>query len=341
MIENKDILCEKPTPDSLEKNEPNPTSQAPKRKFSLPFGLSKGIFAVICVLLAVVIALGTALGITINMLSTNSLHKAVYETDSPLTRAESGDMVDFYNYDVGYAAIPAIENVPVCTYKEENFVFDENGLMHYYEDGELLSYAGIDVSTYNGDIDFEAVKDFGIDFVIVRLGGRGYGQEGVLFEDDYAIENIKKAKAAGLMVGAYFFSQAITPEEAVEEAEFCLDILDGFYLDYPLVFDWEQIDSAENPRTLDITPETLTDCAVAFCDTVKKAGYIPCLYTDSKKAYMKFDLSKLSEVDIWYAFYNDSPDMYYNYMMWQYSCTGYVDGIDGYVDLNICFKNYK
>ena len=337
MSENKEILCEKHEPASAEVTE----VKKEKTALRLPFGLSKGVFITICVLLTIIIALGSALGITINMLSTNSLHRAVYDTKTPLTRAKEGDMVDFYNYDVGYAAIPAIEEVPVCTYKEENFVTDEKGLMHYYENGERLSYAGIDVSTYNGEIDFEAVKNFGIDFVIVRLGGRGYGQEGVLFEDDYARENIRKAKAAGLMVGAYFFSQAITPEEAEEEAKLCLDILDGFYLDYPLVFDWEQIDSAENPRTMDIRPEVLTDCAVAFCDTVKKAGYVPCLYTDSKKAYMKFDLSRLSEVDIWYAFYNDSPDMYYNYMMWQYSCTGRVDGIQGDVDLNICFKNYK
>lgn len=310
-------------------------------KSKLPFGASKMLFAVLCLLLVVIIGLGACLGITINMLYTNSLHKAVYDSDSELTLAKEGDKVDFYNVDVGPAAIPAIEGVPICTYNEANFLTDTNGLKYYYEDGELASYAGIDVSAYNGDIDFEAVKNFGIDFVIVRLGGRGYGQEGVLFEDEYAMHNLRSAKAAGLMVGAYFFSQAITPEEATEEALFCLDILDGFYLDYPLVFDWEQIDSAENPRTLDIDPQVLTDCAVAFCDTVKRAGYIPCLYTDSKKAYMKFDLSKLSDVDIWYAFYNDSPDMYYNYMMWQYSCTGSVDGIEGDVDLNICFKNYK
>lgn len=312
-----------------------------KISFKIPFGLSKKLFALLCVLLAVVIALGSALAVTIIKLENGKRHGAVYDMESELTLAKDGDKVPFWNADVGYGAIPAMEGVPISTYKEENFLTDSKGLKYYYEDGELASYAGIDVSAYNGDIDFGAVKDFGIDFVIVRLGGRGYGQEGVLFEDEYALTNLREAKAAGLMVGAYFFSQAITPEEAVEEANFCLDMLDGFYLDYPLVFDWEQIDSAENPRTEDISPETLTECAKAFCDTVNEAGYIPCLYTDSKKAYMKFDLSKLSQIDIWYAFYNDEPDMYYNYMMWQYSCTGVVDGIEGDVDLNICFKNYK
>ena len=344
--QNTTVKTEEAVPESTSFVESNvdtlPMSEGdkPSEPAKLPFGLSKKLFVGLCILLVVIIALGSGLAVTLNMLYTNSLHKAVYDQSSELTLTQDGDKVDFYNVDVGPAAIPAWEGVPICTYKEENFLTDSKGLKYYYEDGELASYAGIDVSTYNGDIDFDAVKNFGIDFVIVRLGGRGYGEEGVLFEDDYAIENLRRAKAAGLMVGAYFFSQAITPEEAEEEANFCLDILDGFYLDYPLVFDWEQIDSAENPRTNDIDPDILTDCAVAFCHTVKKAGYIPCLYTDSKKAYMKFDLSKLSDVDIWYAFYNDSPDMYYNYMMWQYSCTGQVDGIEGDVDLNICFKNY-
>ena len=311
------------------------------RTLKLPFNLSKKLFAVLCIMLALIIALGTTLTVALVKLEKGRRHGAVYEMDSQLTLAEKGDMVPIWNADFGYGALPAMEGVPVCTYKEENFRTDSKGLKYYYENGELASYAGIDVSSFNGDIDFKAVKEFGIDFVIVRLGGRGYGQEGVIFEDDYALTNLKSAKAAGLSVGAYFFSQAITVDEAIEEANFCLDLLDGFYLDYPLVFDWETIDSAENPRTEDILPETLTNCAKAFCDTVNKAGYIPCLYTDSKKAYMKFDLSKLKGVDIWYAFYNDEPDMYYNYMMWQYSCTGYVDGIEGDVDLNICFKNYK
>lgn len=311
------------------------------KTLKLPFNLSKKLFAVLCIMLALIIALGTTLTVALVKLEKGRRHGAVYEMDSQLTLAEKGDMVPIWNADFGYGALPAMEGVPVCTYKEENFRTDSKGLKYYYENGELASYAGIDVSSFNGNIDFKAVKEFGIDFVIVRLGGRGYGQEGVIFEDDYALTNLKSAKAAGLSVGAYFFSQAITVDEAIEEANFCLDLLDGFYLDYPLVFDWETIDSAENPRTEDILPETLTNCAKAFCDTVNKAGYIPCLYTDSKKAYMKFDLSKLKGVDIWYAFYNDEPDMYYNYMIWQYSCTGYVDGIEGDVDLNICFKNYK
>lgn len=335
-------MTDKLSPSSPE-NCPSDISkvQSKGQKLKIPFGMSKALFSMLCILLAIIIALAAALTVTLARLNMTKRHKAVYDTDSALTTAQEGDMVNFWRSDIGYGAILAMQGVPISTYNEDNFRTDSKGLKYYYENGELASYTGIDISVYNGDIDFNAVKKYGIDFVIVRLGGRGYGQEGVIFEDENALKNIRQAKSAGLMVGAYFFSQAITAEEAKEEAEFCLELLNGIYLDYPLVFDWEQIDSAESPRTEDISPEVLTECAKAFCDTVNKGGYIPCLYTDSKKAYMKFDLSKLKDIDIWYAFYNDEPDMYYNYMMWQYSCTGTVDGIDGDVDLNICFKNYK
>ncbi|MBQ8795815.1 MAG: glycoside hydrolase family 25 protein [Clostridia bacterium] len=329
------------TQESSSPQSPPERKNTEKKPKKLPFNLSKKAFALLCVLLGVIILLTSTLSVCFVMLYQSRRHGAVYEMDSPLTYAQKGDRVPIWNPDFGYGALPALEDVAISTYKGENFRTDSKGLKYYYENDQLASYTGIDISSFNGDIDFQTVKNYGIDFVIVRLGGRGYGAEGVIFEDDYAMHNLKEARKADLMVGAYFFSQAITVDEAIEEAQFCLDLLDGFYLDYPLAFDWENIDPSENPRTENVDAETLTNCARAFCHTVNEAGYIPCLYTDSKKAYMKFDLSKLENVDIWYAFYNDEPDMYYNYMMWQYSCTGYVEGIEGDVDLNICFKNYK
>lgn len=268
------------------------------------------------------------------------VHRAIYDMSQEIEVAGKADRIPEYNYALGDIAIPALSGVPVSKYKDENFKKSENGLLHYYEDGALCSYAGVDLSGHNEDVDFEKVKASGIDFVMLRTGGRGYGEEGVLYEDTCFRSNLKAAKNAGLMVGAYFFSQAVTAEEAKEEALYALSLLGGAELDYPLAFDWEIID-AENARTDSISPQALTDCARAFCDTVKAAGYIPCLYTGSTLAYYKYDLSQLSDIDIWYAFYNDTPDMYYNYMIWQYSCTGKVDGINGDVDLNICFKNYK
>lgn len=322
--------------------------ETPKGKQNIFLALKKKLTPVTAVLLAVIIVLLGIVTVQTTRMSAQSrelkrmqgIHRAIYDMSQEIEVAGPADRIPEYNYALGEIAIPALEGVPVSKYKNENFKTDSNGYLQYYEDGELCSYTGIDVSGHNGDIDWEKVKASGIDFVMLRIGGRGYGEEGVLYDDTYFRSNLRGAKAAGLSVGAYFFSQAITAEEAREEALYSISLLSGEALDYPLAFDWEIID-AEGARTDSISPQTLTDCARAFCDTVKDAGYIPCLYTGSTLAYYKYDLSQLSDIDIWYAFYNDSPDMYYNYMIWQYSCTGKVEGIEGDVDLNICFKNYK
>ena len=269
------------------------------------------------------------------------IHRAIYDKSQKVELAGKTDRVPLWDYSLGEIAIPAFEGVPLCTYKNENFVTDEKGYMHYYDDGELCSYVGVDVSDFNGYIDWQAVKASGVDFAMLRIGGRGYGEAGNLYDDTYLRDNLRRAKQAGLDVGAYFFSQAVTAEEAEEEAEYALSLLKGTSLDYPLAFDWELIGGDEGARTDNISPEVLTQCARAFCDKIKKAGYTPALYTGSQLAYYKYDLSQLSDVDIWYAFYNDTPDFYYNYTIWQYSSAGTVEGIEGNVDLNICFKNYK
>ncbi len=323
----------------------NPESEDRKRQKTKKQGVTARLRAwfnpAVAVLLAVVLVLTCVLCIMGGKLQErNKIHRAIYDKSQKIELAGETDRVPLTNYGLGDIAIPAIEGVPVSTYKDENFRTDSKGYKYYYEDGELCSYVGIDVSGHNGDIDWQAVKDSGVDFVMLRIGGRGYGEEGSLYDDTYFKKNLRGAKSAGLMVGAYFFSQAVTPQEAEEEAEYAISLLGGASLDYPLAFDWEIIEGAE-ARTDNISPQTLTSCARAFCDRVKKSGYIPALYTGSQLAYYKYDLGQLSDIDIWYAFYNDTPALYYNYTIWQYSCTGLVEGIEGSVDLNICFKNYK
>ncbi|MBQ8000946.1 MAG: glycoside hydrolase family 25 protein [Ruminococcus sp.] len=296
----------------------------------------------VAVLLVITLVLTGAVCVMSGKLSEHSkIHRAIYDKSQTIQVAGETDRIPLTNYGLGDIAIPAIEGVPLSTYKDENFVTDDKGFKHYYQDGELCSYVGIDVSAYNGDIDWQAVKASGVDFVMLRIGGRGYGAEGVMYEDSYFKSNLRGAKAAGLMVGAYFFSQAVSAQEAVEEAEYALSLIGRVSLDYPVAFDWEIMEGVDEARTENISPQTLTDCARVFCDRIKKAGYTPALYTGSQLAYYKYDLGQLSDIDIWYAFYNDTPALYYNYMIWQYSCTGQVSGIQGDVDLNICFKNYK
>lgn len=239
----------------------------------------------------------------------------------------------------GNMLIPKFD-LPLNKYDTDKFK-EIDGFVQYDSSNACL---GIDVSEYQGDIDWAQVKAAGIDFAILRLGYRGTTQ-GLLNIDSRFEQNLAGAEAAGVSVGVYFFSQAISSEEAVAEAEFVLEALGGKKLDYPVVFDWEPpIPSedlpAEQLRAYSMSGEAVTEFAVAFCERVKKAGYKPCVYTNKYMAYRFFDLEKWSDYDLWYAEYQQAPSLYYNFRMWQYTESGTVPGIAGGVDMNICFKGY-
>ena len=193
---------------------------------------------------------------------------------------------------------------------------------------------GIDVSTFQQDIDWQRVAASGVQFAILRAGYRGY-TEGSIQEDSYFEQNLAGAIDAGLDVGVYFFSQAINEAEAVEEAQFCMDLLQDYSITYPIVFDWEPYDSSLHPRTEGLSDEMLTKCAVAFCQAVEANGYDSMVYSNLTYFYLHYDLSKLVDFPLWLAQYNKTPTFYYHFDMWQYSSTGKVPGIEGNVDLNI------
>lgn len=223
------------------------------------------------------------------------------------------------------------------TLSAENFSM-ENGFVTYYENGKAASVTGVDVSSYSGDIDWERVKNAGISFVMVRLGGRGYGESGALYADDKAAEYIIGAQAAGLKTGGYFFSQAINEAEAEEEAEYCKQLLGDLKLEYPLAYDWEIIKEDE-ARTDNLTAEQATSCANAFFAKAKELGFAPMLYASDAEFSAKYDLTKLDDCDIWYCEYADAPHFPYRFSMWQYSKTAAVDGMEGNVDLNVCLTD--
>ena len=206
-------------------------------------------------------------------------------------------------------------------------------LYYYDSDGVLCSQVGVDVSDHQGDIDWEAVADDGIDFAIVRLGYRGY-TEGGLYEDAYAEANLDGAEEAGLLVGAYFFSQAITEEEAIEEAEFVIEILDGRELDLPIAFDHEAVTSTTG-RANDIDGEQLAACAKAFCETLEEAGYETVIYGSSKDLD-RYEGESFGNRLVWLAEYDyDGPVTEVDFVLWQYTSSGEVDGIETEVDLNL------
>lgn len=240
---------------------------------------------------------------------------------------------------LGTIEIKAVEGFAKNTYINENFITDDNGLMTYYIDDEVASCVGIDLSEYQGEVDFEKIKEQGIDFVMLRIGGRYYSEQGDMYSDSKFFDYYEAAKDAGLDVGAYFFSQAKDAQEAQQEAEYTLELLSGTPLDYPIAFDWEIIEG-DSARTDNVTGAELTDAALAFCTTVQEQGYKAIIYSNTNLMYYKYDLERLKNTEFWIADYEYHPSMYYNFTMWQYDIEGQLDGIQGNVDLNICMKNY-
>ncbi len=250
----------------------------------------------------------------------------------------SGKKILLEDGTYGEIWIPVLENVPAFS-KNKQQIKTRNGRKYYIENSKITSILGVDVSVHQDKIDWEKVKESGVDFAMIRLGYRGYGSGEAGLDENYA-ENISGARAAGLDAGVYFFSQAITAEEAVEEANLVIKSLDGLDVNYPVVFDWEII-TDDSARTDNVSVDTLTDCCVAFCETIKNAGYTPMIYQNKRTSIFKLDLNRLNDYDFWLAEYNDEPSYYYDFAMWQYTSSGRVPGIKGKVDLNISFKDYS
>lgn len=233
----------------------------------------------------------------------------------------------------GEAAQPTTEAatvLPANPYGPEDFRVAENGYITCLT-GE--SRHGIDVSEWQGDIDWQQVKDAGIEFAIIRLGYRR-SETGELSTDEKALTNLQGAAEAGIPTGAYFFSQAISTKEALEEAEYALSLLEGYTLTYPLIYDWEYL--GKEARTADVDARTLTDCIKTFCSRVEEAGFQSMIYFnphfhENEVLY----LEELTDYHFWLAMYDTQMDYPYQIDMWQYSCTGTVPGITGEVDLNL------
>lgn len=205
-----------------------------------------------------------------------------------------------------------------------------------YEDGEYTSLQGIDVSQHQEEIDWKAVKDAGVDFAMIRVGYRGY-EYGLVHEDTYFEANIAGAKANGIQVGVYFYSQAITIEEAFEEADFLLNKIKKYDIDLPVVFDMEESDTGENGRILSLSRSEKTEIAVAFLHRIANAGYTPMIYNSSLLYAELFEIEYLQEFEIWVADYSNAPRYPYLFSIWQYTSDGSVDGIEGRTDMNIMF----
>ncbi len=238
-----------------------------------------------------------------------------------------------------YHFVPIRRDLAQHGYLQENLQVLENGRFQYMENGQVVSHMGIDVSKYQGKIDWEKVAADGVEFVFLRLGLRGY-ESGKLVEDETFQANIQGALAHGIKVGVYFFSQAITAEEAIEEANFVLERIAPYKIECPVVFDVEKVNSS-TARMNQLTPQQRTDVTIAFLDTIQAAGYKPMFYHNMETALLLLELDRLGGYERWFAYYGEELYYPYAYGVWQYTEKGRVNGIGGEVDMNIAFKMWE
>lgn len=233
---------------------------------------------------------------------------------------------------------PVDHSLRCNSYDTAAFRTEENGRITYSGTDTTVRF-GIDVSEHQGVIDWAAVAADGVEFAMIRCGWRGYGSTAGLNEDKYFRANIEGALAAGLDVGVYFFSQALTEAEAREEAAYTLELIAGYELTFPVVFDWEQV-AVRGSRTLSPDWAAVTDCTEVFCDAVAAAGYTPMTYFNMSMAYLRLDLSRLQKYHGWLAWYHEVPEYRYEYRMWQYGALTTVAGINGLCDVNLLFGEF-
>lgn len=227
--------------------------------------------------------------------------------------------------------------LPKNDYDHTAFVL-QSGRMAYYQDGKVVSYLGMCVDKYDDYVDFNAVRNDGIDFVMLRVGARGYGT-GSITLDEYYADNLSRASQAGLDIGLYFTSQAVTAEEAAEEAVALISAIADYKITYPLAMDIGFV-SNDTSRIERLTKTEKTAIIRVFADTIKAAGYTPAIHADKEFLIKEIDLSKFTDVDIWLDNPGDLPDYPYAFTMWEYSDNSSVDGVRGYSDLTISFIDY-
>ncbi len=275
--------------------------------------------------------------ITLSILAIGAIVFGGYLLWNTLRPAETYENRESAAADLRQRLAQVNENIPATTVDNDKLSRDENGYMIYTENGVKTSRTGIDVSKWNGEIDWKKVSAAGVEFAMIRIGNRTVNG-GNLVLDPCFHDNIKGALEAGIKVGVYFYTQAVTKEEAEEEALFCLENMAGYDVTYPVVFDTERYEG--NARANDLDSTLRTEVAKTFMDKIKNSGFVPAIYMNTSWSIMNVNLESLSDYDLWYAYYGD--DLYYPYRftIWQYTDKGEIPGIKGHVDLNISFAEY-
>ena len=255
--------------------------------------------------------------------------------------SQDGSSAQVDDLNDGRMTIPYYAGLPTAQYEPDQFL-EKDGAVKYLA-GD--SFIGINVTDKKGDIDWEQVAASGVDFAMIRVGFREQ-IKGRIQPDPKFRQNMEGAKAAGLPVGVYFFSQAVSDAEAGAEAQFVLEQIRDYSIAYPIAIYWKYAvneDGTQDPnsRSVRCNGEQVTGFTETFCKKIKAAGFTPCYLASKSMAYDSLHLSRLSNFEFWYAEYKPQPSFYYNFQMWQYTEEAQVPGVPEKVPVTIALKEYK
>ena len=260
------------------------------------------------------------------------------DIDSSIEQNETYNQEDetVYNDEIDYENDPSYLKFK-CQGKTSAAIYGASGLVHNSKFASAKKVYGIDVSYFNSTIDWNKVKNAGVDFAIIRVGYRGYGN-GALVLDSKFKENLKNAKAADIGVGLYFFTQAINTTEAKEEANFVLNQIKGYTLEMPIYIDIEEISSTGRLERANLSYNTKTNICSTFCSTIQSGGYRAGIYASYNWLVNKINGPSLANsYDIWIAHYASKTPYTGDYSMWQYTGQGYASGVPTNVDMNVLY----
>ncbi|MBO4337286.1 MAG: glycoside hydrolase family 25 protein [Lachnospiraceae bacterium] len=253
-------------------------------------------------------------------------------------------IVDDPEDNVTKVYVPARERIlgqiPVNPYNTEYFYLEDGFMAYHDEEGNKISWLGVDLSYHQENVNWDELESSGIDFVILRCGYRGYS-EGGLVKDEKFDQYAAECNARGIPLGVYFFTQAISVEEAEREADFVIDLIKDYDISYPVAFDTEYVsDSNARTNTEEIDEDLRTDMCIAFCERIKKAGYYPMIYASENWIRRELNYEALQEYDFWAPQYLEENDFMYDFTIWQYTERGFIKGVDEQVDLDISLVDY-
>ena len=264
--------------------------------------------------------------------------------DEPMFTKPLNEFISYANKSSGLWEMMCFMFQDKVVYKDEDgkFVMDpiiEGLALNKYNWGiKMNAVRGIDVSKYQGTIDWKKVAEDDVHFAFIRVGYRGY-ESGKNAMDERFKTNIEGALSNGIPVGVYFVTKAITPEEGKDEAEWIIRQIKPYNVTWPVVMDFEGAKD-ETDRTYYLTSQERTEIIIAFCDTLRAAGYTPMLYGGVGTYMTKMNITKLDGIDKWFAQYFNEPHFPYAMQIWQATDEGSVNGIKGNVDIDYAMFNY-